>query len=165
MDKLTIEPGIGIGTIKFGMDKEEVEECIQEYKRKYNKDNLTTNFFKNSIRVKYDSYEKVNFIEISSNLQDVFECVVINIDVFKTKVVDLVEKIDKISKYDRDDRELGWTYDFPELGLLFWRPNVLTEEDLEKDWFKELDPEIKEDEMRNLFFESVCIRVLGANQI
>ncbi|EJL31964.1 hypothetical protein [Brevibacillus sp. BC25] len=158
MDKIIIEPGVGIGNIKFGMSKEEVALCIQEYESKHNKEYFVTSYFESAFMVKYDSNEKVAFIQIPSSLKNVFHCVFSDIDVFRTKVTDLVEKLDTISNYDRNDRELGGTYDFPELGLLFWRPNVLTEEDLEKEWFKELDPEIQEDEMRNLYFESVCIR-------
>jgi hypothetical protein len=41
--------------------------------------------------------------------------------------------------------------------LSLWRRNVLNDEDLEADWFKELKPSIQEDEMRNLYFETVTI--------
>lgn len=36
-------------------------------------------------------------------------------------------------------------YQFPDLGLIFWRGNICNEEDLESEWFKELDPDIQED--------------------
>ncbi|ELK42695.1 hypothetical protein BAG01nite_20830 [Brevibacillus agri] len=157
MDKLTIEPGVGIGTIKLGMSKEEVAKCIKEYNQKYNEEHFVNNYFQAVFRVKYDSNGKVNWIEIPSSVQEVFDCVFMDIDVFRTKAIDLVEEIDKITKYDRNYIELGYAYHFPEIGLLFWRPIVLTEEDLEKEWFKELDPEIQQDEMRNLFFETVTV--------
>ncbi|KQL45325.1 hypothetical protein AN963_27515 [Brevibacillus choshinensis] len=120
MGKLIIEPGQGIGTIKLGTSIAEVNECIEEYDAKYKKDYHQTdrfgNYFTHMFMVEYDSNEKVNFI-----------------DVFNTKAEQLVAVIDTISKYDRDDRELGWTYHFRDIGLSLWRPNILNEEDLEKE--------------------------------
>ncbi|WP_035294815.1 hypothetical protein [Brevibacillus thermoruber] len=157
MDVLLIEPGKGIGEIKLGMTKEEVNECIERYMSKYQKPNYMKNYFKNSFKVKYDSEGKVNFIEIPSELKDDFQCLFMNIDIFNTKADELVRRIDEISPYDRSNTELDTCFTFPTLGLKLWRPDVLKEEDLEKEWFKELKPSIQEDTMKNLYFSSVCI--------
>ncbi|MCM3594052.1 hypothetical protein M4D58_26235 [Brevibacillus borstelensis] len=40
MGNLIIEPGKGIGLIKLGMNKDEVEKCIQKYTEKYIRRNI-----------------------------------------------------------------------------------------------------------------------------
>ncbi|WP_182914714.1 hypothetical protein [Paenibacillus thiaminolyticus] len=35
MDKIIIEPGHAVGTIKLGMTKDEVNQCIQMYMQRY----------------------------------------------------------------------------------------------------------------------------------
>lgn len=156
MDHLIIEPG-AIGTIKLGMTKIEVEACYQEYITKYQKEYHTTNYIKNAFRVNFDANERVDFIEISSSLKDDFNCLFKNIDVFNTKADDLVNLIDKFAAYDRNHKELGYTYFFPAIGLSLWRPIIFREEYIQEDWFKELSPENQEDEMRHLYFETVSI--------
>ncbi|MCM3472222.1 hypothetical protein [Brevibacillus borstelensis] len=163
VDNLIIEPG-AIGTIKLGMSKDEVEACIQEYARKYQKEYHVRNYFKNVFRVEYDVNERVDFIEIPSSLKDEFNCLFYDIDVFNTKADDLVNHIDRISEYDRNHRELGYTYFFPELGLSLWRPIIFKEEYMEEDWFKEMSPENQEDEMKHLYFEAVSIAKRDSDQ-
>jgi hypothetical protein len=157
MNVLLIEPGRGIGEIELGMTKEEVNDCIERYAAKYQKPYHMDNFIKDSFMVKYDLEGKVNFIEIPSELKDTFQCLFINIDVFNTKADELVRRIDEISPYDRNNPEMDSCFTFPEIGLGLWRPDVLTEEDLEKEWFKELKPSIQEDTMKNLYFKTVFI--------
>lgn len=164
MDKLIIEPGKGIGKLQLGMTKCEVEECLEFYTDKYeitqeqNPERFHMKGIKAFFQTEYDCEGKVAFIQVSSAIKDVLTCVFQDVDVFNTKAEELVEKIDRISNYDRDHPELGWTYEYPELGLTFWRPNILMETDMEEDWFKEMLPEIQEDEKRNLYFECVSIR-------
>ncbi|HZG79993.1 MAG TPA: hypothetical protein VEZ13_04380 [Brevibacillus sp.] len=167
MDNLIIEPMKGIGKILLGMTKTEVDECLQYYTDKYEityeKNPLCYHMrgaIQSCFQFEYDSGGKVKFIQISSSIKDVLNCVFQNLDVFNTKVEELVVTIDKISNYDRNHRELGWTYNYPELGLSFWRPNILKESDMQEDWFKELKPSIQEDEKRNLYFECVSIQCI-----
>ncbi|MCM3080221.1 hypothetical protein [Brevibacillus invocatus] len=154
---LNIEAGRGIGDVKLGMTKEEVIQSILKYEAEYHRPEHMKNYFKNSFKVKYDSEGKVKLIEIPSELKEDFQCMFMNIDVFNTKAEKLVALLDEISKYDRDDTELDTCFTFPELGLILWRPDVLKEEDLEKEWFKELKPSIQEDTKKNLYFSSVAI--------
>ncbi|WP_134687566.1 hypothetical protein [Brevibacillus migulae] len=157
-----VEPKKGIGPIHLGMSKEEVDNCLAEYDTKYYDSFRDKNFFKNTYKVEYDSEGKVIFIEVSSyEGNGKFSCTIMNMDIFETKVDDLVESIDKISPYDRNDWELGYTYHFPELQLCFWRPNILTEQDMLEDWFKELNEDNKEYEMQSLYFSTVAIAVEG----
>ncbi|MBE5394144.1 MULTISPECIES: hypothetical protein [Brevibacillus] len=158
MDVLLIESGKGIGDIKLGMTKDEVNECIEKYTTKYQKPNYMKNYFKTAFNIKYDSEGKVEFIEIPSELKDDFQCLFMNIDIFNTKADELIRLIDEISPYDRSDTELDTCFTFPGLGLILWRPDVLKEEDLEEDWFKELKPSIQEDTKKNLYFSSVSLK-------
>lgn len=156
MQKLIIEAGHSIGDINLGMSKEQVQQCIRVYEAKYNK---RPGSFSKYFRDEYDSAGKLVFIEIASVSSRYFNCLFRDIDVFKTRASTLVAKIDEISPYVRDeDACRGYSYTFPKLGLSLWRGNVLNEEDLEEDWFKQLDPEVQEEELRNLYFESVGIR-------
>lgn len=168
MDQLIIEPSKGIGKLRLGMTKDQVDVCLQDYTEQYeitSAQNPLCFHMKGAIKAcfqfEYDNYGKVSFIQVSSAIKDVLHCLFQDLDVFETKAEELVARIDSFSRYDRNDRELGWTYDFPELGLSFWRPNILREADLEEDWFQEMQPAIQEDEKRNLFFECVSIRQLN----
>lgn len=156
MDKLVIEPMVGIGTIKLGMNKAEVENCILKYEEKYN-----VGYLKHLFRVDYDSHQRVFEIEIIGDLKEFFDCEYKGIDLFNTKASELVKVMDKISPYNRDneDTKNGFVYEFPQLGLSLWRGGVLREEDLNSDWFKkEFSPENQKEELKYLYFETVCIR-------
>jgi hypothetical protein len=79
-------------------------------------------------------------------------------DVFNTKAEKLIEIIDKITPYLRiSEPELGFDYDFAEVGLSFYRSNVFTEKEMEQEWFKVKSPEEQEDDMKYLYFETVMV--------
>ncbi|RRJ61770.1 hypothetical protein EHV15_01350 [Paenibacillus oralis] len=144
MDNLNIIPGQSIGDIKLGMTKTQAENAIKSHADLFAK-------------IEYDSNDKIHFIEIGYGEADRYRCLYRDIDLFNTKVTELVEILDQVSPYDRNDSELGYTYNFPEMGLSLWRPVILTEEDLQQDWFKELSPDLQEDEMKHLYFEAVAV--------
>ncbi|KPV56344.1 hypothetical protein QJ48_28320 [Paenibacillus sp. A3] len=157
MEKLTIEPGQGIGLIKLGMNKLAVEKALQDYTASYHGINYGDNYFADAFRIEYDLEEKVKFVEIPWTLKNVFTCTCSDIDVFNTKAEELIKKLDNISPYDRQHQELGYTYVFPQWGLSLWRSRKFEEDDMQTDWFKNLSPENQEDELRFMYFESVSI--------
>ncbi|MEJ3718407.1 hypothetical protein WGM54_10355 [Paenibacillus polymyxa] len=157
MDNLIIEPKIGIGMIKLGMSKSEVEHCIRSYSNQYDKLDKDPNYFHYVFTIEYDSLGKVNFIEVASHAKEQFNCLFKEIDIFNTKADELVKLIDKISPYERNHPEIGWTYSFPELGLSLWRSRIFNEEDTKEEWFKEMDVEEQEDELRFRYFETVSL--------
>ncbi|WP_253721269.1 hypothetical protein [Brevibacillus brevis] len=154
LDNLVINEGCSVGAIKLGMREEEVQQYIQSYKEKCLNPRIS---FHRNFRCEYDSEGRLIYIEVVNDLKRHFNCLFRDIDVFNTRASQLVKMIDILSPYDRNSAHGGFVYKFPELGLSFWRGNVLSEEDMEKDWFKEMDPEIQEDEMKNLYFETVSI--------
>ncbi|MEC0184428.1 hypothetical protein P4H61_23370 [Paenibacillus peoriae] len=157
MEKIIIEPNIGIGTIKIGMSKAEVENCLQAYTDKFNKSLQDDDYFHYAFKVEYDSDGRVNFIEAASHIKDDFHCLMNGIDVFNTKAEELIKIVDELSPYDRQHPELGWMYSFPKLGLKFWRSSIFNEKDTLEDRFKEMPPENQEEELRFQFFETVSI--------
>lgn len=159
MNKIIVEPRQGIGPIKLGMGKEEIKEYAEA-----NSIRLCTPRRSSSeesfgdYKVGYDSEDRVNFIELSSfkGNKD-FTCMLMNFNVFETKAEELVEQIDKISPYDRNDWEVGYSYTFHELGLAFWRPNVFTDEDMQQEWFKAHDKEEQESYLKDQYFSTVAV--------
>ncbi|MGF7050518.1 hypothetical protein J2T13_005067 [Paenibacillus sp. DS2015] len=144
MGKLIIEPGKSIGDIKLGMSKEKVEEILEDCPIFYN--------------VEYEDNLHVNFIETASSSKDVYNCLLQGIDPFSTKADELINTLDKISPYERNDESrLGFTYRFTKLGIAFWRSSVFKEEDANEDWFKEMTIENQEDELKHLYFESISV--------
>lgn len=87
-----------------------------------------------------------------------------NINPFQTQADRLIEIIDNESKFDRNDPEVGYTYRFHELGLAFWRPNILTEDDLNSERFLSLSKDIQEDELKSLYFESISVYPLSSTE-
>ncbi|MFF2528327.1 hypothetical protein ACFVS2_05365 [Brevibacillus sp. NPDC058079] len=82
METLIIEPGQGIGLIRLGMNKEQVEKAIQEYESRYHNSNFVDNYFVGAFHVEYNLSGKANFIEIPWTLKNVFTCTCTHIDVF-----------------------------------------------------------------------------------
>lgn len=150
MEDLMIKEGHSTGLFKFGTTMEEVERCKSIYIEKYG-------IYKDSFFFEYDEEGKVISIHLHiGDLKKHFQCNIKGIDLFNLKASKLILALDAISPYNRSqDAALGFTYQFPDLGLELWRGRVCTEEDLEADWFKELIPENQEDEKRFLFFETI----------
>jgi hypothetical protein len=162
MEIINVVPKQGIGLIKLGMSKDEVEKSRQEYNAKFYRENRMREFFKGTFKVEYDTKGKVNFIELSSfKGEQEFTCTILGLNIFETKVEELVEKIDIVSSYDRNDWELGYSYHFPELGLCFWRPNIFKDSDMEEDWFKANDKEGQESYLIDQYFRTVAVAVDG----
>ena len=150
MEEIIIHEGLSVGLFQLGMKKEEVEKYKKLYIEKYN-------IYKDAFLFEYDEEGQVVYIQlIIDALKHDFQCKFKGIDIFNTKAAELIELFDAITPYTRDrDASLGFMYQFPKLGLTFWRGDVCTEEDLESDWFKELIPENQEDTKRFLYFETV----------
>ncbi|WP_188066380.1 hypothetical protein [Brevibacillus brevis] len=162
MDNLIIEEGRSVGTLRIGMTKQELDQCVRTYQEKCIR---PCDFFHSLFKYEYDSEGKVTHIHITDTVKDYYTCLFRDIDVFNTKASKLVEGLDKVSPYIRDnDASLGFSYTFPELGLSFWRNHVRNEEYFHSEEFKELDPDIQEDEMRYLYFETTTIFLISREE-
>jgi len=69
----------------------------------------------------------------------------------------LVIHIEKFLEYLKGDweTESGLSYIFKDIGLSLWRPTVFKEEMIQEEWFQELNQELKDDQMRYRYFESI----------
>ena len=150
-EKLIIGHGNQIGLLKLQMSKEEINQCLDIYRKQYN-DEVAASFL-----CEYDESGNVYAIQlVIESLKKYFKCEFKGIDIFQAKAKDIILHFDLLNPYVRDsDSELGFMYVFPTLGISFWRGNVCNEEDLEADWFKELIPENQADTKRFLYFETV----------
>lgn len=155
-DQLIIEPGNRIGKLKLGMAKTKVDEVIQYYKKAYEEETNYFDFFENAFHFEYDHNGKVKFIEIISECKHFFNCICHDMDVFNTKANELVQKLDRISKYEKNTDE-DTQYIFANMGLSLWRPSVCTEETMKEEWFKEMSEENQEQEMRYFYFQTVAV--------
>ncbi|MFD1886525.1 hypothetical protein [Paenibacillus wenxiniae] len=136
-----VKPGKSIGEIHIGMSKNDAEKLLSNSQL--------------SFQIEYEG-DIVSFVEINAGAEIEFSCYYNNIDLFKTKASKLVDILDAISPYDREDSD-GFTYRFPKLGLVLWRNLDFSEEDMEQPWFKEMPIENQEDTMRSLYFETVGV--------
>ncbi|WII37632.1 hypothetical protein [Paenibacillus thiaminolyticus] len=93
MDKIIIEPGHGVGVLKLGMTKDNVNECIQTFIQQYN--DHENRHFESYVIPEYDENEKMIAVQVVHDLMN-------GIDVFNTKAEKLVKYMDKISPYLRN---------------------------------------------------------------
>lgn len=145
MDKIVIEPHIGIGKLKLGMKREEVHQLFGPEFETVNDEEIgiVDFYFSETIQIHYDENLQVEFIDLVYDLSNEFEVVFNGMDVFKTPANDLVNEIAKITPYDGTS-ELPYEYIFKEIDLELWR-EILPEEDDED----------------GLYFDTVGIGVKG----
>ncbi|MBH5320709.1 hypothetical protein I6N90_23215 [Paenibacillus sp. GSMTC-2017] len=164
MEPLLITANVGIGPFKLGMRIEEVYK-IEDYPAidNSNEFNSVSGYFQEQfIKLEFDSNGSLRFIEISKpDPTDAQVCLFNGMDIFRTKVDDLIPKIDKITPYDRNDFELGCSYIFRELNICFWRPTIITEADLTSEDFLKMSTENQELEKRYFYFTTISIHAPG----
>lgn len=164
-NKLIIEPGVGIGTIKLGMSKEEVEYHISNYKEKYEKKVYRDEhgnevhydgFFDWAIKIDYGKQGTVIFIEIVRDMITFFDCICYDIDVFRTKAEEIVRKLSEVVHCEPEmEDETECTLE--NIGLSLWRSHAFNEVEMEEEWFLEMCEENQEDEKRYMYFQTVAV--------
>ncbi|WCF07550.1 hypothetical protein NDS46_25105 [Paenibacillus thiaminolyticus] len=158
MDTIEIEPGQGIGTIKLGMSRDEVEECIRQYASRYEcRDDISFDF-SSYFMPEYDSNDRLIALQMINDVKEHAHCLCHGIHVFRTKADDLVEALDRMSPYSRTwDASAGFCYLFADIGLTLYRSRVFTEKDLEEEWFLAQSLDAQEDDKRFFYFETVSV--------
>ena len=151
MEMLEIKSNEGIGKIKLGMEREEVYRAIDILG-----DLNSTDEWIGGYHIEYKN-NKVVFIEIPNSFADDNFVLFNGVDVFKTEAKLLVKFISDYGSYDKSDRELGYSYKFPSLGIGLWRPSIFEYEMMFDTNFKEMNEEIQRDEMKYLYFEAICV--------
>ncbi|GKU77079.1 hypothetical protein [Paenibacillus sp. L3-i20] len=159
-----ITPNVGVGPIKIGMCKSEVDAIVKLNSKERRTDRMHSPSLFNCVfaHFEYDSEDRLSFIALENNYtEDGIVCLYNGIDVFRTKADELVAKLDKLSPYDRNNPELGYSYIFNELNICLWRPSVITEEDLHSERFLEMSLENQQYEKRYLYFTQILVTASG----
>lgn len=70
MDTIEIEPGQAIGTIKLGMSRDEVEECIRQYASRYECRKDISFDFSSYFMPEYDSDDRLIALQMTSDVKE-----------------------------------------------------------------------------------------------
>lgn len=115
MNKFEITPNIGVGPIKFGMNRSSVEAVFGK------PDNVSNSRigFMSGFFIDFNINDKVKFIELSDSAE--FEITYSGINLYKIKADDVVALLSIKDSYDSTDPELGYSYIFKSLQISLWR--------------------------------------------
>ena len=117
-----VEPLKQIGDIGLGMDREEVRKTMPEEPNISGSRDHVDNYHDGGLQVFYDENNKVEFIELLRGSG--FTATTHGINVFDKTAQEVLEVITKVSEYNQDDLEVGYSYVFPDLELSLWRPSI-----------------------------------------
>jgi hypothetical protein len=150
MDIVSIKANEGIGKIKLGMEREEVYKVLGK--------TGDTNAQSEWIDIYHIEYRasKVVFIQLTNTYTNDYFALLHGVDVFRTEAKLLVKYISEFGDYNPSDSELGFSYHFAELGVGFWRPVIFEYEMINDVHFKSMIEENQLDEVKHLYFETVC---------
>ncbi|MDP2538122.1 hypothetical protein [Alteromonas stellipolaris] len=122
MEKLELMPLLGFGQIKLGVQRSDIHKLLGSP----NDFNENTDYYsESSIQIHYSDNTVVDYIEIASDQNVVWD----GISIFSTPVVDLVKELSEKTKQSTNESEPGYTFTYPEYELSFWRPLQPDEEE------------------------------------
>lgn len=164
MNELEIIPFNGAGKIKLSMNQDDLRAAVGSPS-----DNITAHtnsgiefpesdyFLESAIQVTYDSITGlVDWIGFNDNIP--FKLLFNGVDLFETEVNEVVAHIKRHEKLDENDSELGNSFNFPELGICFWRESITEELLSELEDADEIDKEwMLEDIEKSKHFQQVSI--------
>jgi hypothetical protein len=117
-----IESLIGIGPIKFGQTRSEVQAILADLGQPEAalRPPNTDCFFQNAFQVSYDEDGRVAFIEAAPS--SAFRVQFHSSSLHEMPADDAVRLVSQFAEYDRNDPDKGYSYIFPALQLSLWRP-------------------------------------------
>ena len=147
MNEFEIIPLKGVGKIKLGMNQTDLREAVgspEENIPGHTNSGIdfpeNDYFLENAIQVTYDPETGlVDWIGFNDNIP--FKLLFNGVDLFESEVNEVVAHTQKYGKLDESDEELGYSFNFPELGIAYWRESIT--EDLIKE-LKDADDDDKE---------------------
>ncbi len=118
MKEFEIIPKNGVGPIKLGMSRADVESCfgIPEF------DNGTRIGYMSGYFIDFDAENNVEFIELSNS--DEFKITYSGVDLHNVDAMGVISLIEGDDNYDRSDPEIGYSYVFKRIGLSLWRGTI-----------------------------------------
>ena len=146
---LNVYPGDSIGQIKLGMSRSEVYELLGDPIKQ-----SETLEWVGDYHIEYKD-NKVIFIEIPYAISEQYFVLFKNIDLFNTEASLLIEILSKYGKCT--DNDFGYSYYFPTFVIAFWRPTVFEYSMITVEELIERGDENMIDDMRRLYFETVCV--------
>ena len=177
MRELVVTPHAGIGPLKLGMSPAEILAAIQDYlaelkiatKRglQISEDrewdaNFQTLRYMEDIFFSMVRYQNGKAIEISVNreLRGEAKVSVYDLDVFHTPAEDVVNFMKQFGPcvHDEPDEQLSTDYEFPTLGIRFWRERAFHEKLLQDRAYVEAMQLVLEEEKRYLYFDIVTVK-------
>jgi hypothetical protein len=128
----TLQPFVGVGSVRFGMSRDQVRRTMPEVPRSFRKTpkarHETDAFFQNAFQVFYGGDEPaVEFIELCGGLA--VRAFYRDLDVFATPADEVVTYISRDAAFDPNGREIPYCYIFRGLQLSLWRPTIPTSAD------------------------------------
>ena len=135
--KFNIKPHIGVGNLKFGMVREEIRKILGEPEYSTERESIEyedfslptpaqDGYFENELQITYDEDFKAIFFEFYGKDAEHLKVYLNGLDVFKIPAPQLIKKITATtgSSFDVDDREVPYSYVFPDIDLSVWRQFV-----------------------------------------
>ena len=108
-------------------------------------------------------YQNGKAIEISVNwgLRDDVKVSLYGLDVFNTPAEDVIRFMKQIGPciHDEPDEQLSTEYEFPALGIRFWRERAFHEKLLQDRAYVEAMQLVLEEEKRYLYFDIVTVKI------
>lgn len=127
LKRYIIEPLVGIGPIKLGMHRDEVQDLMPEVSEPFLKSRRskieTDSYHKAGFQVFYDYQTAcVEYIELSRGCP--FMAEIFGVDPFSICAEELIKYLSEKAKFDQADPGLGSSYILPEFELSVWRPGI-----------------------------------------
>lgn len=175
MCDLIVKPNIGIGTLHIGMNPQEILEALTYELSKIveiSKEDITLSEENEedgfSIRYLYNSYffmvrykdDKAIEISVDNEISKCMNVLFEDIDVFKTTVEHIVNRLSKTSEleYDLDNELLSTDYNFKDIGIRFWREEPFHESLLSDKEYMEQMADVIEEMKQYLYFQIITVR-------
>ena len=175
MERYVVTPHEGIGSLKLGMSPEEILAAIQndltelkivskrglQISQTRERDaNFQTLRYMEDIYFSMVRYQNGKAIEISvgRELRDEVKVSLYDLDVFHTPAEDVIRFMFGPCIHDEPDEQLSTEYEFPALGIRFWRERAFHEKLLQDRAYVEAMQLVLEEEKRYLYFDIVTVR-------
>jgi len=142
MQEFQILPHKGVGPIKLGMTREEVHAIFGEPQFSHGGREM----FMDGFMTDFNEQDRVEFIELAKSRQ--FRAVFKGECLHEIPADEAVRHVSKYGQYDQNQRDLGYSYLFPDLQLSLWRGTMPT-----------TDQEL--DDLDGQYFEAVGIAESG----
>jgi hypothetical protein len=157
MIRFNVVPLVGVGTVYFGMSRQEARNAlgvpVLSFQKGPSSTALVDAFLENAFQIFYDEDDTVEYIELSRG--GPFTALYQNVPVFETKAEELLEIVSRDTSYDRNRPEQGYTFIFPMIEVSLWRQSLPEDEE---DYEEETDEEY---EKLGTYFDTIGVGASG----